>query len=159
VTYSNAAEAANAGIEDKFGMMTVIIYALHEDGYVEYTKPVPEKVLVASKGAESFKLGIGAGTKDQKVIEGQTGKRGVMLTSMTVYYVTPSQLAELQQGGSATDEPSGTTTQTTSTEPVTIEPAKTPPKTGTGQGQTGQAPPKQIAPPVKPKTAGEQEKF
>lgn len=149
VTISTEAEAAKAGIEDKLGLFTVIVYALRNQGYAEYSQPVPEKILVASKGAESFKLGIGAGAQEEKVIAGQVGERGVMLTAMTVYYVTPKQLEDLKSGAV---QPNGSTAggpQTGKNGPAKVEPAK---------NQSG-TPVKPIAPGAKTKTVGEETAF
>ncbi len=91
--------AQTEGISDHFGLITVIVYALRMDGYEEFTgDPPAEVVKVAAKDASGFELGIGAGLQEQKDVEGQTGERGVMLTAMTVNYVTSKQLQALKDG-------------------------------------------------------------
>lgn len=150
VTISTEAEAVKAGIEDKLGLFTVIVYALRNQGYAEYTQPVPEKILVASKGGESFKLGIGAGAQEDKVIDGKVGERGVMLTAMTVYYVTPKQLDDLKSGAGQSGGNTAGGTQTDKPGPAKVEPAKT---------QTGTTPGKPIVPGLKTKTVGEETPF
>lgn len=118
-------EAANAGIDDRFGLITVITYALRNDGYAEYTGKVPE-TLIASKGFDGFKIGIGAGVQAAKEVEGQTGERGVMLTAMTINYVDSKTLAKLKEGGTG-EETTTTTTTTTGNnipDPVNKAPGK-----------------------------------
>ncbi len=138
VTLASDAEATNAGIDDRFGLLTVIVYAMRDkEYYAEYTGDLPKNLVAARAGGQGFKWGIGAGVQGDTNVEGQTGERGLMLTSMTLNYVDSTRLAQLKS-----DNPNPDPNPNPNPNPNTT-PNK-PPVVGT---------------PVKPKTAGEETPF
>ncbi|MDB5338524.1 MAG: hypothetical protein JWN70_4143 [Planctomycetaceae bacterium] len=105
VTLASDAEATNAGIDDRFGLLTVIVYAMRDkEYYAEYTGDIPKNLVASRAGGQGFKWGIGAGVQGDTQVEGQTGERGLMLTAMTINYVDSARLQQLKS-----ENPDGTT--------------------------------------------------
>ncbi len=97
VTQTIDADPTKAEIDSRNGLLTVIVYALRNDGYVEYTEGLPATFSVNSRGGpRGFKFGIGPDQQTERTTQGQAGERGLMLSAMTVHYVESRRLKELK---------------------------------------------------------------